>query len=387
MAGPIAPALSGRQWITSLRPISACLRSNQLDIFSKSSGVDRDVASSVTFSFRVSDLELERGRMPISIDDEPFSGSYCDVVIHKLMLQDVVRTSAYSDAIRAVVTPDSHVIDFGAGTGVLSIFAARAGARQVDAVERTAMIVHAREIARRSGCPEIRFHLGDQDSFSADGPVDIVISEWMGHFLFFESMLEPLIALRNRWLKPDGVMVPARVSLSAALVIDEELYEDGSFLEGRPYGIDFGTIADLPLRQSRIIDVDEHQILTPHIDLGTLDMMRVSRTPELLEGSCVVQHPVTAYGLVGWFDAHLAPDIDLCTGPGQPATHWRPIYFPFPVPFDCSPLRPLNITITPPRSVEQTDPAWQWSIHDCQTSIAVDERESIARSRGKPLQR
>src|SRR5262245_28545180 len=100
-------------------------------------------------------------------DGDPHQGSYLDVCTHRDMLRDVVRTSAYAEAIRAVVTPGSRVIDFGSGTGVLAIFAARAGAR-VDAIERTAMVVHAREIARLSGCPGIQFHHTDHAGFAGD---------------------------------------------------------------------------------------------------------------------------------------------------------------------------------------------------------------------------
>lgn len=314
---------------------------------------------------------------------ETLLGSYRDVVTHKLMLQDVVRTSAYADAIRAAVKPGDRVIDFGTGTGVLAIFAARAGAARVFAIERTSIVEHAREIARRNNHPEIEFHHGDEQSFSTDAPVDVLISEWMGHFLFFESMIEPLITLRRRWLRPGGIMIPARMSLSAALVIDEDLYEDGAFLETSPYGIDFGPIADLPLRQSRFLDVEEHQVLASPIDLGTLDMLQVERTPTQLTGTTVVERAVTAFGLVGWFDAWLGSDIEFSTGPYQARTHWRPMYFPFPEPFECSPARPLEVVIVPPRNVEVADPTWAWTISDSKTSIAVDERDSFARTRGR----
>jgi type I protein arginine methyltransferase len=315
-------------------------------------------------------------------EDEPHHGSYRDVVTHKLMLQDVARTSAYSDAIRAVVGPSSRVIDFGSGTGVLAIFAARAGAAHVDAIERAAVVQHARRIAELNGHPEIVFHHGSESDFHTDSRADVIVSEWMGHFLFFESMLEPLIALRERWLKPGGVMVPARVSLTAALVIDEELYEDGAFLEHSPYGIDFTPIADLPLRQSRIIDIEEYQLLSPYIDLGTLDMQQVAASPKRLVGNCVVSRSVTAYGMVGWFDALLTKDIVIYTGPNHAATHWRPVFFPFPEPFECTPHRPITVTIDPPRNVEVRDPAWAYGITDGLVSLSVDERDTFARCRG-----
>lgn len=314
-------------------------------------------------------------------DGDPRQGSYLDVNTHRDMLSDVVRTSAYAEAIRAVVKPGQRVIDFGAGTGVLSIFAARAGA-QVDAIERTAMVAHAREIARLSGSPGIRFHHADQDSFQIDGRVDAIVSEWMGHAVFYESMLEPLIALRRRWLAPGGVMLPARIDIECALVTDDELYEEGSFLERRPYGIDFGPIASLPLRQSRLVALEEDQVASPCCTLGSLDMQSIEKTPARLDATVVPGADATAFGLCVWFVAELVPGVTLGTGPHHPPTHWRQVFLPFPQPFDIIAGRPVAIEISPPRDVERTEATWAWRVSDGTQTIAVDERNSWLRSAG-----
>jgi type I protein arginine methyltransferase len=217
-----------------------------------------------------------------------------------------------------------------------------------------------------------------------DGPVDLIVSEWMGHFLFFESMLEPLIQIRNRWLKPDGAMLPARFTMTCALVVDEAMYEDAAFLQFKPYGIDFGPIADLPLRQSCLADIEEHQLAEPFIDLGSIDMKTIERTPAKLVGKTRVTRETTVFGLTAWFDAHLSGDIEFGTGPHQPQTHWRQIYFPLPEPFECSPERELTVTICPPVSVETVDPTWAWSISDSEQTVTVDERESFRRTESLP---
>jgi protein arginine N-methyltransferase 1 len=313
-------------------------------------------------------------------DSDPHNGSYLDVGTHKDMLRDVVRTSAYDEAIRAVIKPGSRVLDFGSGTGVLAIFAARAGA-DVDAIERTAMVGHAREIARRSGCPQIRFHHGDHDSFQSDRRADVIVSEWMGHAVFYESMLEPLISLRRRWLREGGTMIPARIGIECALVTDEELYEDGSFLETQPYGIDFGPIADLPLRQSRLVTLDEGQVASPVCALGTLDMSTIEQTPERFTATLSVDRELTAYGLLVWFEALLAPGVTLGTGPHHPPSHWRQVFLPFPQPLDFTPAAPIAIEVAPPRDVENDASAWAWAVSDGRQSLRVDERESFSRSR------
>ncbi|CAG8602926.1 16918_t:CDS:2, partial [Cetraspora pellucida] len=55
--------------------------------------------------------------------------------------------------------------------------------------------------------------------------VDIIISEWMGYFLFFEGMLDSLIVARDRLLAPDGIIAPSHCRLLFA-AIEDELFND-----------------------------------------------------------------------------------------------------------------------------------------------------------------
>jgi len=316
--------------------------------------------------------------MAVYSDGDPHQGSYLDVSTHKDMLRDVIRTSAYHDAIRHLVQPGDRVIDFGSGTGVLAIFAARAGA-QVEAIERTSMVEHAREIARRSGCPSVRFFHGDHLSFESDARADLIVSEWMGHALFYESMLEPLIALRNRWLRPGGKMLPSRVSVMCALVTAEALYEDYGFLEHAPYGVDFSPIGDLPLRQSHLVVLDDTQVVGVR-ELARLDMLNVAQSPERLSARLVVDAAADTFGLVLWFEAELAPGVTFGTGPYDPPTHWRQVFLPFPQPLAVVPTRPVEVEVMPPRNVEGGAASWAWRVTDGEQCIADDEKDAWSRS-------
>ena len=56
-----------------------------------------------------------------------------DISVHELMLKDKPRTEAYKKFIEQNVEliKDKVVVDVGAGTGILSLFCAKAGAKQV----------------------------------------------------------------------------------------------------------------------------------------------------------------------------------------------------------------------------------------------------------------
>lgn len=43
--------------------------------------------------------------------------------------------------------------------------------------------------------------------------MDIIISEWMGYCLLYESMLGTVLYARDKWLKPEGVLLPDKCSL------------------------------------------------------------------------------------------------------------------------------------------------------------------------------
>ena len=79
----------------------------------------------------------------------PFPSSDYGMLQHQQnMLQDYVRTGTYWAAINenAADFRGKTVVDVGAGSGILSLFAAQAGADRVYAVEASAMADHAERL-------------------------------------------------------------------------------------------------------------------------------------------------------------------------------------------------------------------------------------------------
>ena len=50
--------------------------------------------------------------------------------------------------------------------------------------------------------------------------VDVLVSEWMGYFLLIEGMLDSVIHARNKYLKPDGLVLPNACTISMMAVGD-----------------------------------------------------------------------------------------------------------------------------------------------------------------------
>ncbi len=78
--------------------------------------------------------------------------SYSHISIHHEMLDDVIRTKAYQHAIlnNEHIFRDKIVLDIGCGTGILSMFAASAGAKHVYAIEMASVYKLARLIIKEN---------------------------------------------------------------------------------------------------------------------------------------------------------------------------------------------------------------------------------------------
>ena len=175
---------------------------------------------------------------------------YAEIEVHRTMICDRVRTEAFRRALDSTVRPGDIVLDVGAGSGILSMFAARAGAARVYAVERTTVAVLAQELAAANGLAEIvQVIQGDVMDVELPERVDVIVSEWLGGFGIDEGMLAPVIAARDRWLKPGGVMIPRRATAWTALAHDRYLDETVDFLRDNPYSLRLDGLVEMTVNE------------------------------------------------------------------------------------------------------------------------------------------
>ena len=267
-------------------------------------------------------------RTPIRNPPDPM---YAEFEVHRTMICDRVRTEAFRQAIDSVVHPGDIVLDVGAGSGILSVFAARAGAGRVYAVERTSVAALAHELAAANGVADVvRVIHGDVMDLELPERVDVIVSEWLGGFGIDEGMLVPVIAARDRWLKPGGIMIPRVVTAWAGLVHDRYLGETVEFLRDNPYGVRFDDLIEKTVNEIVYSGSFRHlaagDLRSEAGRLWTTDSALIplerARAPHRAETLLPVRDHGTANALALWFRAELAPGVLLSIGPGDPPTHW-----------------------------------------------------------------
>uniref|UniRef100_T1GX56 type I protein arginine methyltransferase n=1 Tax=Megaselia scalaris TaxID=36166 RepID=T1GX56_MEGSC len=153
--------------------------------------------------------------------DEQYFLDYQDLEIHELMLKDRPRQEAYFNAIlkNKDLFKDKVVMDVGAGTGILSAFCAKAGAKTVYAVEASNLAKLALNIIQENNLSEVVkviYSRVEDFSLPDNEKVDIIVSEWMGFYLLHEGMLDSVIHARNKFLKDGGLMFPTSATLYVA---------------------------------------------------------------------------------------------------------------------------------------------------------------------------
>lgn len=254
--------------------------------------------------------------------------------VHRWMLRDWPRMQAFEAALREQVQPGSVVLDVGAGSGVLSLMAAKAGAARVYAVERTPVARQARRLVQRNGLDHvIQVIEADIQQVHLPEQVDLIVSEWLGTIGVDENLLYPVLLARDRWLKPDGIMVPSVVRAWAAPA-HLATRCDIDYLRANPTGLDLSELSEPSMHDllCRRYQVRDHDLASPAQVMWTTDTrvddLASALTPAQADLDFAITQDTTANALVAWFEAQLSPSVTLSNAPEAPETHWGQLTLP-----------------------------------------------------------
>ncbi|KAJ8441709.1 hypothetical protein Cgig2_019096 [Carnegiea gigantea] len=265
---------------------------------------------------------------------------YGQLLHQQNMLQDYVRTGTYYAAVMENRADFSGqvVVDVGAGSGILSLFAAQAGAKHVYAVEASEMADYARKLI--VGNPFLAERItvikGKVEEVELPEKADILISEPMGTLLVNERMLESYVIARDRFLVPNGKMFPGVGRIHMAPFSDEYLFVEiankALFWQQQNYfGVDltplYGAAFQGYFTQPVVDAFDPRLLVAPAIchviDFGSVKEEQLYEIDIPLKFTAAVGTRV--HGLACWFDVLFngsSVQRWLTTAPGSPTTHW-----------------------------------------------------------------
>jgi len=289
-----------------------------------------------TDSAPIADVQAE-GKTEMTSKDYYFD-SYAHFGIHEEMLKDEVRTLTYRDSMvmNKHLFKDKIVLDVGCGTGILSMFAAKAGAKRVIGVDMSGIIEQAREIVKANGfADKITLIRGKMEEITLpDGieKVDIIVSEWMGYCLLYETMLPSVIYARDKYLVKGGLIFPDKCDLFITAIEDAQYKDEKIHFWEDVYNFDMSCIKDVAMVEPLVDVVDPKQVNCTHCHLQSFNMETM--TVEDLTFVSKFKIQATRTEGVHAFVTHWSCDFSHChtqtgfsTAPSAPYTHWKQVVF------------------------------------------------------------
>jgi protein arginine N-methyltransferase 1 len=263
---------------------------------------------------------------------------HINVENHHYMLRDYVRVAAYRRAIERAIQPGMIALDLGCGSGVLSFFAAKAGADKVFAIERRPdILLLASELAKANGLKDkIEFVEGASSHIEEERispKADVLVSEILGNGILEENVVEFTLDARRRFLKPGGRLIPYGLDIHFFAfdsgVNQSRMSEVKEFTD--LYGIDF-TLLGMVMCKKATTRLERYNpmlqkpmsepIMVKSLDFRTLEEAFFTERFEI-----VAKCDGRIDSFCGYFKAHLDEDTQLTNSPWAPSTHWTHLIY------------------------------------------------------------
>ena len=248
------------------------------------------------------------------------------------MMRDAQRVRAYSEALREAITPDSIVLDLGAGPGLFSLMACAFGAKKVYAIEFDPSVRYLRDLAIENGFGD-RIVTFEDHSKNVTLPerADVLVTDIRGSLPFFGDSIQTLADARARHLTPDARFIPKEDVIRGAVLSAADIYDSlaGPF----PFGPSpsLGALVSASCNAVHAVRGDEvspDQIVSTEEPLFRIDYRTIAPRVESGAATLTIHREGPAHGLCLYFDAHTSDNHRYTSRPGNRSVHGS-TFFPW----------------------------------------------------------
>ncbi len=256
--------------------------------------------------------------------------SFARYSVQQHMLADDTRVHSFMGAIQQSVQANDVVVDIGAGTGLLSYCALKAGAAHVHVIEASAMADVCSAHLRAAGF-DGKFTMHRAMSFDVELPTkaDVIISETLGHVGIDEGILRTLADAKARFAHEKTRLLPSSMELMVAPVHTPLFERDmrGFWRKGiEGFALEAG--AEALSRMSYLTATPTHEYLAEMQVFSTFEF-GVERLPpfkgEVRFAANALRTPSPLHGFVLSFRCDLG---DVPPLNARDCASWGPIFFP-----------------------------------------------------------
>jgi protein arginine N-methyltransferase 7 len=267
---------------------------------------------------------------------------------HFGIVRDEARNAAYDAAVRRAVGPGTRVLDIGAGTGLLAMMAARAGAAAVASCEMNRAVAEvAAEIVALNGYSDlvrvIGKHSEDVDADSdMGGRADVLVSEIISNDILGQSVLPVIEDAAARLLKPGGAMIPSAATIRVALAHWSGLDERRA---GKAAGFDISPLGRLDRVPQRVARGDPRLALRSEAaDLFDFDFTSGGRFLPQRAKSRLSAFEGPVNGIIQWIHLQLDSLTEYENDPvAGESSCWACLFYP--LERELEPGAPRHVTV------------------------------------------
>jgi type II protein arginine methyltransferase len=335
-AGRSAEAVDSYEMARGVAPKNPMVRNNLAVVLSDTGRRDEALAEfKQVLALQPDNVGVQHQIRRISSEIVPFW--------HMAMMNDSRRNLAFEAAIRQAIEKrgtEAQILDIGSGSGLLSMMAARAGAKNIVTCETVPVIAQAAEqiIAANGyaeqidviGKPSREIVVGED----MGGRADILISEILSSDLLAEHVLKTFEDAHERLISNDAIVIPRAATAVGCLVASETLshythVEDVSGFDLSP----FNTLA--PLRLPLHGTMTDWTRLSGDFDIAAIDLTSRKHAAEIHRISIPVSGNGIAVGIVQWMSIDLIDGVVFHNHPDEYHDGgWLQLLHTFPQPIE-----------------------------------------------------